>query len=213
MTGVCAQDTAVIACGALARELSVLIKTNHWQHMKVHCLPAKLHNTPVKIAPAVRDKIHALRRRGYRRLFVAYGDCGSGGGLDRVLREEGVERLPGPHCYAFFAGETAFEQLQNAELGTFYLTDFLAQHFDRLILRDMGIEKHPELLSMYFGNYKKVVYLAQTDDAVLRDLAQRAARRLGLDYEYHFTGYGELRAGLAQFAANDKTEGTVTWHA
>lgn len=147
-------ETVIIACGALAREITALISVNNWQHLRIECLPARLHNTPLEIAPAVREKIHHLHGLGHTRLFVAYGDCGTGGALDRVLEEEGIERLPGPHCYSFFAGEAAFEALHNAELGTFYLTDFLVRHFDRLIIRDMGIEKHPELLPMYFGNYK-----------------------------------------------------------
>lgn len=193
-------ETVIIACGALAREITALISVNNWQHLRIECLPARLHNTPLEIAPAVREKIHHLHGLGHTRLFVAYGDCGTGGALDRVLEEEGIERLPGPHCYSFFAGEAAFEALHNAELGTFYLTDFLVRHFDRLIIRDMGIEKHPELLPMYFGNYKKLVYLAQTDDAALRDQAQQAARRLGLAYEYHATGYGGLHAALNTLA-------------
>lgn len=183
--------------------------------MHVQCLPAKLHNTPLAIAPAVHEKITRLRQQGYTRLFVAYGDCGTGGALDRVLEATGVERLPGPHCYSFFAGEAAFEALHNAEFGTFYLTDFLVRHFDRLIIRDMGIEKHPELLPMYFGNYKKLVYLAQTDDATLRDLAKQAANRLGLAFEYHSTGYGGLQTSLKHIAHTPRApqQETITWHA
>ena len=204
--------TVVIACGALAREITALIKANGWQHLKIQCLPAKLHNDPMAIAPAVREKIHHLRDQGYADLFVAYGDCGTGGELDRVIEEEGVQRLPGPHCYSFFAGESAFERLHEAEFGTFYLTDFLARHFERLIIRDMGIEQHPELLPMYFGNYKKLVYLAQIEDAQLRALAEKAAEQLGLDYEYQFTGYGELESALRVVVENPKQE-KIEWHA
>lgn len=199
----------VIACGALAREIVALRTLNQWEHMAVQCLPADLHNRPEKIAPAVREKIRANRHL-FASIFVAYADCGTGGLLDAVLQEEGVERIPGAHCYEFYAGAPAFAALAEAELGTFYLTDFLLQHFDRLIMRGLGLDKHPQLLPIYFGHYKKLTYLAQLEDPE-RILAGRAAAdRLGLAYEYRVTGYGELATSL-QRASLGEQQSVVTW--
>ena len=189
--------TLLIACGALAKEVMELIRLNGWSHLTVTCLQAIWHNTPEKIPEGVRRKIHEAKGR-YDRVLVAYGDCGSGGLLDEVLREEGVERIEGPHCYAFFSGLDAFDAAAEANVACFYLTDYLARHFDRLIVQGMGIDRHPELLPLYFGNYTTLVYLAQTDDANLRAKAEAAAKQLGLDYEYRFTGYGGLGDFLKQ---------------
>ncbi len=188
----------VIACGALARELTALIAANGWQQLAVQCLPADLHNRPEKIPGAVRDKIRAARGR-FGRILVAYADCGTGGLLDRVLEEEGVERLPGAHCYEFYAGSAAFAALAEAEPGSFYLTDFLLRHFERLVIRELGIERHPELAQQYFGNYRRLVYLAQHEDAQLQAQARQAAERLGLAFEYRFTGYGDLERTVIRF--------------
>lgn len=188
----------IIACGALARELAVLIEANGWQHVQVQCLPASLHNRPGEIPNAVREKIRAGREH-FKHILVAYADCGTGGMLDRMLEEEGVPRLPGAHCYDFYAGRATFAVLADAEPGTFYLTDFLVRHFDRLVIRELGIERHPELESQYFGNYRRLVYLAQREDPQLREQAQRAAERLGLAFEYRFTGYGELEREVVKF--------------
>lgn len=195
----------VIACGALAREITTLVETNQWHHLRVQCIPAKIHNTPHLIPDAVRKIIHAARD-DYSELFVAFADCGTGGLLDAVLEEEKVERLPGAHCYEFFAGSAAFAALAEEELGTFYLTDFLARHFDRIILKELGILDHPELRDMYFGNYKKLVYLAQSDNPELTKLAQDAAVKLNLVYEYRRTDYGDLETGLTRF-----NESIVQW--
>ncbi len=192
----------IIACGALAREVVALIRANQWQHMTVQCLPAEWHNTPDKIPDGVRDKIRAARGR-FARIFVAYADCGTGGQLDQVLREEGVERIPGAHCYEFFAGAKTFAELADAEPGTFYLTDFLAQHFDRLIYRALGLDRHPQLMSDYFGNYRRLVYLAQMEEPRLVAKAQEAAKYLGLEFEYRFSGYGDLARALVDL--NGKT--------
>jgi hypothetical protein len=196
-----AERTLLIACGALAREIVELIRVNGWRHLTVSCLPASWHNTPAKIPDGVRQRIQAARGH-YDRILVLYGDCGTGGLLDTVLAEEGVERIDGPHCYAFFAGETVFEALAEAEVGTFYLTDYLARHFERLIIQGLALDRHPELLPIYFGNYRKLVYLAQTDDAELDTRAKAAAERLGLAYQRHFTGYG----GLGDFIAGHARE-------
>ncbi|MDX1431877.1 MAG: DUF1638 domain-containing protein [Gammaproteobacteria bacterium] len=189
----------VIACGALAHEIVTLKRLNGWDTMTVQCLPAELHNRPERIPGEVRAKLRELGA-GYDRVFVAYADCGTGGQLDRVLGEEGVERLPGAHCYEFFAGRGAFAALAEAEPGTFYLTDFLARHFERLILEGLGLNAHPELMQTYFGNYRRLVYLAQVHDDALLEKARRAAERLGLAFEHRVTGYGELATALGEFA-------------
>ena len=184
--------TLLIACGALAREVLALIRLNGWTHMDVACLPAKLHNTPARIPEAVRSKIRAGRKR-YEKVLVLYGDCGTGGRLDAVLDEEGVERIPGPHCYAFYSGVDAFLAHAEAEPACFYLTDYLARHFERLVIAGLGLDRHPELLPLYFGNYEKLVYLAQAPDPQLELKAKAAALRLGLAYEHRPTGYGGLQ--------------------
>ena len=181
----------LIACGALAKEILALIAANGWDHMAVTCLPAIWHNTPAKIPEGVRRKIRENRDR-YDRILVLYGDCGTGGLLDRVLEEEGVERIDGPHCYQWFAGTANFDKLMDEEPGTFFLTDYIARHFDRLIWQGLGLDRHPELRDAYFGNYRKLVYLAQVDDPKLAAKAEEAAARLKLEYVYRRTGYGEL---------------------
>ena len=183
--------TLLIACGALAREMLALIEANGWTHLTLECLPAKLHNRPERIPDAVRGKIRE-KRAEYDSIVVAYADCGTGGLLDRVLEEEGVARIGGPHCYSFYAGADVFNALHDEEPGSFYLTDYLARHFDTLIIKGMGLDRYPQLMADYFGNYKRVVYLAQTEDPDLQEQAKRAAEQLGLAYEYRFTGYGEL---------------------
>jgi hypothetical protein len=192
--------TLLIACGALAREIVWLTKINGWRHLTVACLPAHLHNTPKLIPDAVRRKIRGARGR-FERILVLYGDCGTGGALDCVLAEEEVERIAGPHCYAFFAGLPEFDAMHGAEPGTFYLMDYLTRHFDRLIIEGLGLDKHPELLKDYFGNYKRLVFLAQTEDAALTRKARAAAQRLGLAFERRFTGFGDLARFFDRAAA------------
>jgi hypothetical protein len=192
--------TLVIACGALAREIAALKRANGWELLEVRCLPAELHNRPERIAPAVRAEIRAQRER-YAAVFVAYADCGTGGQLDAVLAEEGVERLPGAHCYEFYAGGTAFAQLHEAEPGTFYLTDFLLRHFERLVIRPLGLDRHPELKDEYFRNYRRLVYLAQVESAASIAAARAIAARFGFEFEHRVTGYGELGTALAGVAA------------
>ena len=190
--------TLFIACGALAREFLAVSKASGWdERMEVTCLPAIWHNTPNKIAEGVQRKIKAGKKK-FDRIYVLYGDCGTGGELDRVLAEEGVERIDGPHCYQWFAGQVDFEKLMDDEPGTFFLTDYLARHFHRLIWQGFGIEKHPELRDMMFGNYRKLVFLAQTDDAKLLEKARDAAQRLGLEFIHRRTGYGEFADFIAK---------------
>jgi hypothetical protein len=177
----------VIACGALARELVAVVSANRLDHIKIACLPAILHNRPERIAPAVRDKIRANRDR-YDTILCLYGDCGTGGELDRVLAEEGVERIPGAHCYEFFAGAEPFAALTDPDPGVFFLTDYLVRHFDRLVIEGLGLDRFPQLLQAYFGNYSRVVYLAQAPDEALVRRAESAAARLGLPCETRVTG-------------------------
>jgi Protein of unknown function (DUF1638) len=187
----------LIACGALAREIVDVTERNKWQAFDIQCLPAKWHNTPQYIVPAMREKILAAKLR-YEKVFVLYGDCGTGGQLDALLIEQGIERLDGPHCYAFFSGNAAFAATAEADMTSFFLTDYLARHFDKLIWEGLGLHKHPDLLSMYFGNYTKIIHLAQTADVDLEAKAKAAAEKLGLAFEYRFTGYGELETEMAK---------------
>ena len=185
--------TLIVACGALAREVQAVVRANGLEgRLELTCLPAALHNRPAEIPERLRQRLRTARAAGWRKIAVAYADCGTGGAIDRVCAEEGVERIGGPHCYAFFAGQGAFEALQEADPATFYLTDFLARHFERLVWQGLGLDRHPQLLPLYFGNYTRLIYLAQTDDAALDAKAEAAAERLGLAYERHATGYGEL---------------------
>ena len=189
----------LIACGALGREIVDLVETNNWSAFDISCLPAKWHNTPGLIVDGVRNKIHAAKAR-YKSIYVVYGDCGTGGLLDKMLEEEGVERIEGPHCYAFFSGKDMVKKHAKDDVTSFFLTDYLAKHFDKLIWQGLGLDRHPQLLEMYFGNYKKIVFLAQTQDEALQTKAKAAAKQLGLEYEYRFTGYGELEGELGKRA-------------
>ncbi len=186
----------VIACGALAREIHELRRRWGWEHLHLKCIDAALHNRPAEIPGRLRRMIRK-HRRSYAGIFVAYADCGTGGAIDRVLEEEGAERLEGAHCYEFLAGRARFAELAAAEPGTFYLTDFLARHFDRFVVKPLGLDRHPELRDAYFGNYRKLVYLSQTHDARLLETAVQAAARLELDFEHVHCGYGELQTSLA----------------
>jgi hypothetical protein len=195
----------VIGCGALAREL--LEVAGRIPGLEIACLPPDLHNRPGGIPAAVRARIAQARRDGFEQIFVAYADCGTGGLLEPVLAEAGVERLPGAHCYEVFAGSAAFATMADAEPGTFWLTDFLARNFERLVIRGLGIDRHPELLSTYFAHYTRVVFLSQTDDPDLLVLARRAADRLGLAFEHRPTGVANLAAPILAFAARGARDG------
>jgi Protein of unknown function (DUF1638) len=192
-----ARRVLVLACGAIAREVLDVIRLNGWSNVTLRCLPGKLHNTPARIAERVDAKLReAEAEGGWDRVFVAYGDCGTGGALDRVLAAHGVGRLPGDHCYAFLGGVETWLALHEAEPRTFYLTDFLCRHFDRLVVEGLGLDRHPELLADYFGNYRRVVHLAQRDDPALARKARAAAAYLGLALEVRRTGLGDLRPAL-----------------
>jgi Protein of unknown function (DUF1638) len=193
--------TLVIACGALARELLDIARLNELDGLSVECLPAALHNRPSEIPDAVRRRIRRAREeRSADRILIGYADCGTGGLLATVCEEEGVEMLAGAHCYEFFATSEHFAELQDDEIGSFYLTDFLVRHFDRLVWEGLGLDRHPELLDSYFGNYTRVVYLAQSDDEELRAAAERAATRLGTDLTVERTTYGDLQPAVVSFA-------------
>jgi hypothetical protein len=199
----------VIACGALAQEIAALRRLNGWEALDIQCLPPELHNHPEHIPARVREVIRAARAR-YSRIFVAYADCGTGGLLDKVLEEEGIERLPGAHCYEFFATSQRFSELAEQEPGTFYLTDFLVRHFERLVAQTLGIDRHPELIQEYFRNYRRVVYLIQDPAQSDVEHAMRIAALLGLEFSTVHTGYGELEGGLRR-AASGAPEHKVKW--
>jgi hypothetical protein len=194
------RGTLIIACGALAKEITALKRANQWTDVEVQCLPPELHNRPERIVPAIREQLRE-KRANYETVFIAYADCGTGGMLDALLREEGgLERLPGAHCYEFFAGSSVFHALQDAEPGTFYLTDFLLRHYDRLVTRGLGLDRYPELAQEYFRNYRKLVYLAQDPAPAAEQQARDIAAGMGLEFEYRLTGYGELGSRLTALA-------------
>ena len=185
----------IIACGALAHEITALIEVNRWQHVSIQCLPAELHNRPEEIPGAVKAKLNATSKQ-FDQVFIAYADCGTGGMLDKLLEAEGIERLPGAHCYEFFAGTDRFAQLHERDPGTFYLTDFLARNFDRLVIQGLGLDRYPELQEQYFENYHRLVYLSQGDSADLLERARGAAAQLRLEFEHVITGDGQLEESL-----------------
>ena len=187
----------LLACGALANELVAIKRQNGWDHLRIQCLPADLHNTPDKIPAAVESALESLKEQ-YERIFVAYADCGTGGLLDEVLDRHGVGRLPGAHCYEFYAGSDAFSALAEEEPGTFYLTDFLVRHFDRLVVEGLGLDRHPELKMQYFGNYRKLVYLAQVPSPERSAQARECADFLGLDYAEIVTGLEPVESILKE---------------
>lgn len=193
LSAAAAERTLIIACGALAREIGGLMGRGAYGNVALKCLPAQLHNTPDLIPNAVRDAVLAARRT-YGRILVGYADCGTGGRLDKVCEELGVERIEGPHCYSFFSGNAAFARIAEEEFTSFYLTDFLARQFDAIIIKSLGLDRHPELRDDYFGHYEKLVYLAQTEDDDLTAKAEAAAERLGLAFERRFVGFGDLAA-------------------
>jgi hypothetical protein len=191
--------TLILGCGALAREFVDVIRVNRLPNVTVDCLPAVLHHRPALIADALTQR---LTDNTYDRVLIGYGDCGTAGAIDEVCRRFGATRLPGAHCFEFFAGAGSYAALQEAELGTFYLTDFFARHFDMFVMDTLGITEHPELQELYFGNYRRVVYLSQLDDSDLLARAEAAADRLGLNFEHRPVGYGELEPAMVEFVTN-----------
>ena len=192
-----AGQVLLLACGALAREILALKENHGWDHMTLACLPAILHNTPDKIVPAVRNAVEK-HQDNFDKIFVVYADCGTGGQLKAACDELGVEMIKGPHCYSFYDGNAAFAARD--EVTAFYLTDFLCRQFDAFVTKPLGLDRHPELRDMYFGNYEKLVYQAQKRDPALEDKAKACAAFLGLEYEFRFTGYGDLETALSSQA-------------
>ena len=200
----------LIACGALARELLLLI--NQWppSAVELSCLPASWHNHPERILPGVRAKVAAARRAG-KRVAVVYGDCGTGGQLDAYLDAEQIDRIPGPHCYEMYLGKAGFAAEMDQELGTFFLTEYMVRHFERIIMKGMGLRRHPALREIYFGQYKRLLYLAQTDDPSLLAKAREAADELGLLFDWRVTGFGDLKPFIdQQFVGVTKPTDTTT---
>jgi Protein of unknown function (DUF1638) len=193
----------IIACGALAKEVVYLQRHLDVpkEALTLQCVPAEYHNTPQKIAPAV-EAILKERRDDFDTVLVGYGDCGTGGALDEVLKKYDAERLPGAHCYEFFAGSALFEEITDAEIGSFFLTDYLVKFFDRLVIQGLGLDRYPHLRDIYFSNYKQVVYLAQVEDAALKEKAEGAARQLGLEFVYKYVGYGDLTKAMRSLRAS-----------
>jgi len=186
----------IIACGAIAREILAIKQQHGLSHIDLQCLPAIWHVFPDRIAPALREKIAEARAEGIRRIFIGYGECGTQGQVDKICAEEGISRIDGPHCYAFFSGNEKFLADCETEFTAFYLTDLITRQFEAFVIEPLKLDKHPELRDMVFGNYTKVVYLAQTEDEELQKKAKWAADYLKLDYEYRFTGYGDLTPAL-----------------
>ena len=198
-TGPALKSLGIVACGALAHEIEAITKANRFRHIFVRYLPAKLHNTPTQIPEAVDAALDDLKSK-CDLMFVAYGDCGTAGKLDVILKKHNVTRLKGYHCYEFFTGSRKFEILHDAQPGTFYLTDYLARQFDTLVYKPLGLDRHPQLLDEYFGNYTRLVYLAQTESQILEDKARDAAKRLELEFEKVITGFGQLETELTALA-------------
>ena len=194
------EPVRIIACGMIAREVLAVIETLALGHLSLTCLPAEYHHYPEKIAPGIDEAIREARAEGYERIFIGYADCGTGGDLDKVCARHGVERIAGPHCFAFYQGMNAFKAVEDGDMTAFYMTDFLARQFKAFLIEPLGLDRHPELRDMYFGNYEKLVFLAQTEDEELTEKAKAAAEFLGLAFERRFTGYGDLTAALAAAA-------------
>lgn len=191
----------VIACGMIAREVLAVKEQLGLDHLDLTCLPAEFHFYPDRIAPAMDKAIEKAKADGYSNIFVGYADCGTGGLLDRVCEKHGVERMAGPHCFAFYQGMDAYAKVADDDMMSFYMTDFLCRQFDAFFMKPLGLDRHPELIKDYFGNYEKLVYIAQTDDPELDKVAEKAARMLGLAYERRSTGYGDLTTELVSAAA------------
>ena len=196
------QKVLVIACGMLAREVLAVKERHGLAHLDLTCLPAELHFRPDRIPAAIDAAIVRAKAQGYENIFIGYADCGTGGLLDKVLEKHGVARMAGPHCFAFYQGEAAFAAVADADITSFYMTDFLCRQFDAFFVKPLGLDRHPELARDLFGNYEKVVYLAQTDDPELEKVAVAAADMLGLAYEKRLTFYGDLEPALKRAAAS-----------
>jgi len=186
----------IIACGMIAREILAVNQQLGFDHIDLKCLPAEYHHHPERIAPEMDKAIIEARQEGFENIFVGYADCGTGGELDEVCERHGVERIAGTHCFSFYMGNDHYEQADDEYLTTFFITDFLARHFEAFMKRPLGLDRHPQLLEIYFTNYTRALYIAQTKDAELEQKAREAAQFMGLDYEYRYTGYGDLKSEI-----------------
>jgi uncharacterized protein DUF1638 len=199
----------ILACGALAREIRDIARLHELDNVTLECLPSSLHMTPRLIPDAVRSRLERARGH-YDRILLGYADCGTAGELvdicEEISADTPIEMMPGEHCYQFFAGGEAFLAMHNADPTAFYLTDYLVKHFERLVIDGLGIADHPELQEMYFGNYSKIIYLAQTDDPALDRSARAAADRLGLGFVRLTTGYGELESEIVRVSIRQKAD-------
>lgn len=180
----------------IAREILDVCRMNGLDHVSLSCLPADYHHHPERIAPETDKAIRKARAEGYDHIFIGYADCGTGGMLDKVCEEHGVERIAGPHCFSFYLGNDAFAAADDDYMRTFFVTDFLARHFETFLLKPLGLDRHPELMEMYFGGYERLLYIAQTDDPVLTEKARAGAELLGLAFERRLTGYGDLSPAM-----------------
>ncbi len=189
--------TRIIACGMIAREVIAINEQLGNDHIDLKCLPAEYHHFPAKIAPAMDIAITKAREEGYQNIIVGYADCGTCGELDKICEKHGVERIEGPHCFSFYIGNDQFIRDNDNYITTFFITDFLARHFESFLIKPLGLDRHPELRDIYFGNYTRALYLAQTNDPELDEGAKAAAQYLGLEYERKFTGFGDLSDALA----------------
>ena len=189
--------TLIIACGALSHEIVELIRVNNWTHIELTCLPAYWHHIPQKIPAGLRKKIQENKAL-YSEIYVMYGDCGTWGGIDAVCEQEGAQRIEGPHCFSFLMGNDAFDAYTENDITTFYLTDFFCRYFDNFVWKALGLDRRDDMVDFVFGNYRKLIYIAQTDDPALRDKAEEIANRLKLEYHYRFTGYGDMSIAMSQ---------------
>ena len=185
------KDILIIGCGAIAHEVREIIELNNWDNVRLQCLNAELHNTPKILPKKIKETIDS-NINDYSKIFLAYADCGTGGLIDLLLKDYDIVRLDGAHCYEFYSGSSVFKELSEKEIGTFYLTDFLVKNFERLVIKGLGIQKHPSLKEDYFRNYKNVVYLAQKPDNDLQSKARECADYLNLEFSVHFTGLKNL---------------------
>jgi Protein of unknown function (DUF1638) len=192
-------SSGVIACGALASDVRRIARRRGWQ-VEVHPIDALLHNRPERIAPAIEGEIERLRER-HGLLAVAYGDCGSYGAIDAVLARAGIERLAGEHCYDMLASGQVRDALWE-EPGTYFLTDFLARTFERTVVRELGLDRYPELRDDYFGNYTRVLWLAQRPTPATRAAARKAAARIGLPLQERVVGTDGLERALERLVTH-----------